>query len=149
MDIEVTGYGSVKSSAYADDLTCFLADITSCKNTIAKLEAFSTVSGLRMNTSKSEALWLGKNRFRKDKPLNVKWSNAPIKILGIYISYDTALAMEMNFAAPLANLRASLNFWKMRGLTLFGKIQIIRSLGISRVLYVLNLTETSRKFLLY
>ena len=37
------------------------------------LEKFERCSGLKINQTKSEAMWLGKWKNREDTPFNVKW----------------------------------------------------------------------------
>ena len=131
----------IKNSSFADDLTCFIQDEQSASNLFKLLDRFTSVSGLKVNVNKNEAMWLGKQKHCKDKPLGVKWPDDPIKIVGIYISYDRERALQMNLAEPLEKLRCSLNFWKSRDLTILGKIQIIKTMGISRVQYVMNMIE--------
>ena len=44
---------------------------------------FVNISGLEINKSKTEALWLGKWKDRKDKPLGFKWSENPILVASV------------------------------------------------------------------
>jgi hypothetical protein len=37
-----------------------------------------------INRNKTEGLWIGKLKHSKDKEENIKWTNKPIKTLGIY-----------------------------------------------------------------
>ena len=48
-----------KVSLYADDTTTFIHDDSSAVALFALLVRFSTLSGLRINKSKTEGLWLG------------------------------------------------------------------------------------------
>ena len=41
-----------------------------------------------MNEEKTEAMWLGSNKNNETKPLNLRWSKGPIKVLGIYVGHD-------------------------------------------------------------
>ena len=61
------------------------------------LSQFEKCSGLRINESKSELLWLGSSRFRKDNVLNLNLREEPILALGVYFSYDNKLAAQKNF----------------------------------------------------
>ena len=49
-----------KLSQYADDTSCFVRDIDSVVKIFEKLESFKSCSGLELNRSKTEAMWLGK-----------------------------------------------------------------------------------------
>ena len=48
-----------KLSAYADDATFFVSDILSIKELFATFNLFSSHSGLRLNTSKTEICGVG------------------------------------------------------------------------------------------
>ena len=98
----------IKNSSFADDLTCFLADVCSAKNLFKLLDNFKIISGLSVNPGKCEAIWLGKSRNSKETPLPVKWPKGPIKVVGIFISYDQKTALDLNIAEPIEKLRESL-----------------------------------------
>ena len=76
-----------KISQFADD-TSLLCDLNSVENAIALLKVFGQVSGLKLNQSKTKALWLGPWRFSDSKPLGLKWTKDPVRTLGFLISYD-------------------------------------------------------------
>ena len=58
---------------YADDLTIFVPDIESAKRVFELLDLFETCSGLRVNFSKSEAMWIGSCRQNTETLLGLKW----------------------------------------------------------------------------
>jgi hypothetical protein len=45
-------------------------------------------SGLIMNKDKTEGLWIGKLKHCKDKVGGIKWTDKPVKTLGIYFGHD-------------------------------------------------------------
>ena len=59
-----------------------------------------------------------------------------IKILGCHHSHDADLASSHNFFVLLDNMQAVLNLWRTRDLTLEGKIQIFKTLGLSKMQYL-------------
>ena len=59
----------------------------------------------------------------------------PVKILGIYFSYDDKMNDHYNFNVKTQKLQTHLDIWSSRSLTLFGKVLIIKSLGLSQILY--------------
>ena len=133
----------IKLVQYADDTTLFLQNIKSAENLFKLLTKFEKSSGLKINIDKTEAMWIGSDKYRKETPLNVKWKTS-LKILGIYFSYDNTEALNLNYNSKIADLEKTLNLWKMRDLTLLGKILITKSLGISKFIYtasVMELTE--------
>ena len=117
----------IKMCQYADDTTCFLKDLKSTKLLLDKIELFSHCSGLEITKSKTEALWLGCLKDCKQKPFGFKWPDEPILALGIYFSNDKKKSDKLNFEEKLAKMEKLLNIWKMRDLTLIGKITVIKS----------------------
>ena len=62
----------IKCSQYADDTTVFLRDQNSISKLLKLLDDFKLVSGLEINTSKTEAMWLGSWRDKTETPFNFK-----------------------------------------------------------------------------
>lgn len=61
----------VKLALYASDTTIFVKDDHSIHNLFKQLGKFESLSGLQINQSKSELLWLGSLCQRKDKIFNL------------------------------------------------------------------------------
>jgi len=54
------------------------------------LEKFASISGLQINTSKTEALWLGLWKDRQDTPpFDFNYPQDPICAIGVFSSYNT------------------------------------------------------------
>ena len=88
----------LKLSQFADDTTLLCNDCNSVNRAITVLNSFGNLSGLRLNPSKTKALWLGSLTNRKDEPFNSKWPKEPaLRVLGTYISYDEKQNEEFNF----------------------------------------------------
>ena len=104
----------IKLTQYADDTTVIVKDALSTYNLSDLLSQFEKCSGLRINQSKSEFVWLGSSRFRKDKILNLRLSEEPILVLGVYFSYDEELAEQKNFFDKLGLQKKTLNIWSSR-----------------------------------
>ena len=64
--------------------------------------------------------------------------NTPTKLLGIYVPYDERGNNQMNFNLKVQKLQTNLDIWKSRGLTLYGKVLIIKSLGLSSLIYPIS-----------
>ena len=92
--IQIDPNKSIKITQYADDTTVFVKDIQSVHKLFDLLQQFENCSGLRINQSKSELLWLGSLRQRKDSILNLKLSDEPVYALGVYFSHDEELATK-------------------------------------------------------
>ena len=73
---------------YADDTIGILKDEESLKVFLDVLKSYEKVSGLKINISKSECMWIGASRNCKREVLGLKWPKRPIKCLGVYLTYD-------------------------------------------------------------
>ena len=102
----------IKLSQFADDTSLICNSLTSVENALAILDEFSIISGLRLNKSKTKAVWLGPWRSYHDKPLGLAWTNEPVKVSGTYISYDSISNEEKNVARKINNLETKLAAWK-------------------------------------
>ena len=116
----------IKVSLYADDTTVFVRDLDS---------VVKNVSGLEINTRKTEGMWLGRWKNKTEMPFGFRWPRDPIKALGIFFSYDEDKTSELNFAEKIRNLEKTLNIWKKRNLTLYGKINIVKTFGLSKLIF--------------
>ena len=58
-----------------------------------------------------------------------------VRYLGIYIGHDTEECKRLNWDTKIENLTKTLDMWKMRNITLFGKVLLIKSLAISQLVY--------------
>ena len=87
-------------------------------------------------------MWVGSLRNNKIKPLGLKWPKEPIKALGVYYSYDEKLLWEKNFIENLDKIKKLINIWSSRGLSLYGKVTIIKALVIPKLVYLYSLIPT-------
>ena len=75
-----------KLCLYADDMTCTLAHEKSAERVFQIMREFEKMSGLKLNKSKTQGLWLGKNRLNTSTPLGIEWLTTPIRGLGVYFT---------------------------------------------------------------
>ncbi len=126
-----------KLSIYADDLTATLRDIDSVKIVFDMLEQFANVSGLHVNQTKTQAMWIGSEANRADRPLDLAWS-AELKITGIFFTYDQDRELELNLDKRMKKIKGVISSWKQRNLSLVGRTQILKTFVISQLLFVTN-----------
>ena len=50
------------------------------------------------------------------------------KIVGVYFGGDAKKVEELNFWKTLESIKKTINLWKWRGLSLKGRIQIVKTL---------------------
>ena len=92
----------IKVAQYADDTTVFVRDKESVLELLDFLREFSSLSGLEINTSKTEAMWLGQWKDNQDTPFGFKWPKEPILSLGVFFSHNQTDAVELNFGPKYA-----------------------------------------------
>ena len=82
---------TVKVLQYADDTNGILQDKGFAKQFLDTVQEYGLYSGLRLNTTKTEGMWLWKYRHNTSKPLNILWPDRPLRILRLkYIEYQVA-----------------------------------------------------------
>ena len=124
----------IKCITFADDLTNFLRDKESYDSLSSLLNTYGECSGLKLNKDKKEAYWLGSS-YRNHEALDINKVNEPIKILGIFFTYDQRKSRELNFDLTLKSIRKSLSCWQWRNLTLIGKIQLVKTFAMPKFMY--------------
>ena len=123
------GDEEIENTLYADDTTLFVKDLESVQELLEMLENFRRCSGLELNKSKTEAMWLGSWAGRKDKPFSFRWPEVSAYALGIHFTNDSSTSDKLNFEKKLEDLQRILNSWKRRKLTLLGKLILSSRLG--------------------
>ena len=78
-----------------------MADVESAK---LFFTIFGQYSGLVLNMSKTEALWLGENPSCELNSIGVSCHKQAIKILGVFISNDINLAIDVNLKERIIQL---------------------------------------------
>ena len=91
--IKIQAKQEVKLTQYADDTTALLADVQSVANLFELLTKFESCSGLKINQSKSEMLWLGSLSHRNDAICNLRLSHETVYALGVHFSYNHETAV--------------------------------------------------------
>lgn len=111
----------VKVLQYADDTNGLLKNLSSAKKFLTKVKEFGDYSGLILNKEKTEAMWLGSRKSCPHKPLGILWPNRPLRILGVYASYDKEACERLNFLDRISKAKRLINLWHTRNLTMYGR----------------------------
>ena len=119
----------IKLVTFADDMTSFVRDKLSHRTLFDTLKLFGTYSGLKVNHDKTEILLLGNMEINSSQ-LGVNEISKVRKILGVNFTFNHSLFYKLNFESIEKSLRGLLKGWGWRGLTLLGKIQVIKSFAI-------------------
>lgn len=120
----------------ADDATLFLDSENSIKHALKQIEKFSNVAGPKLNLSKTEGLWIGNLRNCNRNVSNIKWPLEPIKALGVYFGHNKELCDSLNWDQKIDDLDKTLRKWQARHLTLYGKILVIKTFALSKLIYL-------------
>ena len=67
---------------YSDDGNATFSDFDSV-TTFSILNIYQRASGAKVNLLKTNGFLMGKLRYEKDTPLDIRWNNETINILGI------------------------------------------------------------------
>ena len=125
----------IKITQYADDTCIFLKNQYDIDKALNNINAFSRVSGLTLNISKTEGLCIGQYVDMKPEYKTIKWPEHPIRYLGIYIGNDKEVCEKLNWTNKIDDMQKLIDSWRTRKLTLQGKILIIKSLVIPKITY--------------
>ena len=119
---------------YADDTAIFsLFEENALQKIVDELEAFHRQSGLLVNYDKTSVYRIGSLKdsnaqLYTSKPL--AWENEGIPTLGVWVTHQKNL-LDMNYTPVYMKMKAVLNSWSKRSLSLIGKILIVNSLIMS------------------
>ena len=130
----------IKISQFADDTSLVLeGDENSYDALFKDLEKFNHISGLKLNYDKSCNVWLGsmKNSKKVYKP-NVKmsWNPPKFKILGLWYTNDLTSMSELNFKEKMLETKKLFMIWSKRISTPLGRVAILKSLILSKLIYL-------------
>ena len=89
-------------------------------------------------------MWIGSLKESKEEYFGIKWPKIPIKALGVYFTYDQKLLKEKN-VERLDSIKKLFNIWSSRGLSIYGKVTIIKSFLIPKFVYVCSLPPTPKE----
>ena len=128
-----------KISQLADDTTVFLSDLHSVGRVLNVIRGFENTSGLKLNLDKTIAKCIGSIKHADCRgKFNLCWNDGPIHTLGITISNDPKVIVEENFTSRLRSIDKILTLWSTRGLSLKGRVTILKSLIIPKLLYPMS-----------
>ena len=130
----------IKLSQYADDSEILLdGSRQSFEETIQTVQLFGSVSGLLLNTKKTNSIWLGSRKgsqIRYMQHLNICWNPLVFKILGIWFSNDLKNCIEINYQDKMLEIKKLYRIWLKRQITPLGRIAILKSLILSKLVFL-------------
>ena len=130
-----------KISQYADDTSLYLKDTERClSQALTSLKWFHSISGLKINIKKTKVIRIGNiretdRRYCRENDLD--WVNVFVSLGIIFKVNDMGNITNYNIEAKLKDIRNLLNVWLMRNITPMGRIQVAKSLALSKITHIL------------
>ena len=87
-------------------------------------------------------MWIGSLKSNDEKPFGINWPSEPIRALGVFFTYDQQLLYEKNFQEKLVNMKKFTIIWTLSGLSICGKVTIVKSLLVPKLVYMSLLLPT-------
>ena len=138
-------------TAYADDTTFFLSNKQSVTEVIKVFEQFSLFSGLKPNKSKCEVAGIGALKGVSVALCGMECidlTTKTIKILGIHFSYNNNVKNNENFMKHIRKIEQVLKLWRMRYLSIEGKITVFKTLALSKIIHLALVTDVPKSTIL-
>ena len=128
----------IKIALYADDITLFLKNIEDFNLAIEIFTSFTLFTGLEMNRTKIDAMWLGPQVPNIQSISNIAFKSK-LKILGIIFS-NRLLASnnEENWIGRINKIKELISKWTKRNLSISGKLCIIKTYLVSQLVYIMQ-----------
>ena len=104
----------IKTTLFADDMTCFLRDTNSHFQLLTSLQNFARYSGLSVNDEKTEIFAIGSHSLVQD--VFTHKIRSMIKILAVDFNYNTPARLKVNCESIFKSIQGTLNSWKGRSL---------------------------------
>jgi hypothetical protein len=139
----IVGDKEIKILQMADDTTIFTTKLEDVPKILKILKEFYEISGLKTNIDKTVAYKLGKHQDL-NFPLNylgLKWSKDPFNLLGVTITDDQPTMKKDNFDTRVKGIDLLTRVWCQRNLSLKGKLTIINSILIPKLIYPCTLLD--------
>lgn len=134
------GLKEFKITQFADDTSCFLrGDKQSFEILFETLDRFAAISGLKLNIEKNTNVWLGSERNCNTRWLtqhNMSWNPEKIKILGIIFQNEVSKVVELNLNDKYEEVKRLFGIWIKRVSTPIGRVVILKSLILSKLIYL-------------
>ena len=124
-------------SQFADDTTIMLdGSEQSFDSTMYLLNKFANMSGLKINVSKTRAVWIDCKKYNGETfnhRYKLDWTQNDFTILGIKFSCNLHRMTDINFKDKITQIDKELKQWSKRILTPFGRITMLKTLIISKL----------------
>ena len=131
-----------KVGMYADDTFLLMeGDERSLKVAMETFRKFHCCSGLKLNVEKTQIAWLGERRGSPDQlcpEIELNWTTS-FTLLGIkFNTLDVNATLELNLENKITDISKLLGLYKPRNLSIIGKVTVIKTLAIPKLIHLLT-----------
>ena len=127
----------IRISQYADDTTLFLKNSPEClEGALQELNSFSELSGLRLNVGKSSCMQIGTPVEQSNEHHRGIREVDSMKILGIAFTNNNKNITKINLEPKTSQLEKEVAQWRRRNISPIGRITVMKSLLISKLVHI-------------
>jgi len=138
-----------KAYAYADDVNgSIINSLESVQGVFDEYARLTNQSGLELNADKTELMRIRKVGDAEPDTLEFRIeylgkryllkSQKRTKINGIHFQQDTDKMADYNVDAAVKKIEHQLKPWSRRSLSILGKIMVVKTFGISQIIYLMQ-----------
>ena len=146
--IEINGFKYLLSQ-FANDLSIFTKfKQDSWQEIMNVFDIFEIQTGMKISYEKTTIYRIGSIRNTDVKFFSsrrVNWISDPVKLLGVTISHDKQECYDINLKPLLARTKNILDIWKIRNLSLIGKVEVANTLVSSLFVYKCTVLPTLKQ----
>jgi hypothetical protein len=114
---------------------------------ISVYEKFSQISGVKLNVQKTEIVKIGDQNMHQENICIRFKSNIititpqeSVKICGITFSNNKDLAYKATITNKILKMERQLNIWRQSNLSIEGNFLLVKTFGLSQIIYSLQAT---------
>ena len=146
--VGVPGSGGLvaKCILYMDDVNILCTDLLSVDRTLDLTDWFGRASGSKLNRGKTQAQFYGPWTATEMTGIPLTKTQTDQKILGI--KFDREGGGTSNWPDVVGKVRQRLGYWGIRGLTIEGKVLIIKAVILPLLLLISSVFIPPRRVLL-
>ena len=126
----------IRISQLADDATLIVDSIESGNNAVQEVLTFGKYAGLELNYGKTKILPLNIDINETNCINNLEWTHEPITYLGVVLCINESDFNCLNWSVKIDKIKRIIALWRMRNLTYYGKVVIVKLLLISQLIYL-------------
>ena len=82
-----------------------------------------------------------------DESNGISWKKDNFKTLGVWFCFDELQMVQLNLEGSIEEIRNTLNVWCGRKRTLFGKVMVLKTLVLSKIINICSVIHVPDTFI--